>query len=202
MQSEDSFSFLSGPPSSGDPAGTPAPSQSQGRSDTRPWTGTFSAGYADLRSAARRRSRAEPHGGTLSPTALLHEVFLRLSRTPLPIQDSRHLTALCIRIMRQILVDQARHRLVRRKRRPQAPILLDRVASRQPSPEDVLALDEALQQLRRLDPRRADVFALRFYCSLTFDEIAANLGIARSTASEDWRLARAWLSAQLQGNER
>jgi RNA polymerase sigma factor (sigma-70 family) len=116
------------------------------------------------------------------------------------VHDARHLTAICIRIMRQILVDQARHRLVRRRRQAALPVLPDRMHARTPSPESVLALDEALERLRLLDARKADVFALRFYCALTLDEVAANLGIARSTASEDWRFARAWLAAQLEGN--
>lgn len=162
------------------------------------WAASFGALYADLRAAAHRVCGAQAHG-TMQPTALLHEVYLRLSKAAPAINDTHHLSALCVRIMRQILVDRARRQTLRRTvaRRDGARLAADMLSTRAPTPDEVLAIDEALTGLRTLDQRKADVFALRFFCAMTIDEVAGMLGVARSTVAADWRFARAWLADQL-----
>lgn len=167
------------------------------------WSRSFGEQYAQLRAAAHRVCRSQRGMATLPPTALLHEVYLRLSRASPSINNDEHLTALCVRIMRQIIIDRARSQASRQASGSKAGMRArDLMSSRAPTPEQVLAIDEALTGLRTLDPRKADVFALRFFCAMTIDEVARVLSVARSTVAEDWRFARAWLAEHLRGTTR
>jgi len=158
--------------------------------------------YEQLHRMARSYVWRERPGHTLQATALVNEAFLRLVDTrDLEWTDRAHFFAVCARVMRRILVDAARSRAAI-KRGGQGDrataINLDHL----PTPgkamsAEVCALDEALNALARIDPRRAQVIELRFFGGLTVDETAQVLQISAQTVMRDWSLARAWLARQL-----
>jgi RNA polymerase sigma factor (TIGR02999 family) len=161
--------------------------------------------YEHLHRMARSYMRNERSGHTLQPTALVNEAFLRLVDTrDLDWTDRAHFFAVCARVMRRILVDAARSRAAI-KRGGQADraehttgIDFDRLPT--PGTEmsaQVCALDEVLNTLARLDPRRARVIELRFFGGLTVEETGQVLQISPQTVMRDWRLARAWLAREL-----
>ena len=161
--------------------------------------------YEQLHRMARRYMRNERPGHTLQTTALVNEAFLRLVDTrDLDWTDRAHFFAVCARVMRRILVDAARSRAAI-KRGGQA----DRVEHASATDLDqlptsgaemsaqVCALDDALNELARIDPRRAQVIELRFFGGLTVEETGQVLEISPQTVMRDWRLARAWLAREL-----
>jgi len=161
--------------------------------------------YEQLHRMARRYMRSERPGHTLQATALLNEAFLRLVDTrDLDWNDRSHFFAVCARVMRRILVDAARSRAAI-KRGGQADraehstaINLDQLPD--PASEtsaQVCALDEALNRLAQIDPRRAHVIELRFFGGLTVEETARALEISPQTVMREWKLARAWLAREL-----
>ena len=166
--------------------------------------------YEQLHRMARRYMRSERPGHTLQATALLNEAFLRLVDTrDLDWNDRSHFFAVCARVMRRILVDAARSRAAI-KRGGQADraehstaINLDQLPD--PASEtsaQVCALDEALNRLAQIDPRRAHVIELRFFGGLTVEETARALEISPQTVMRDWKLARAWLARELSQSSR
>ncbi len=161
--------------------------------------------YEHLRRMARGYMRNERIGHTLQPTALVNEAYLRLvDARDLDWRDRTHFFAVCARVMRRILVDAARSRAAI-KRGGQAdrvehstPIDLDQLPTAGAEMgAQVCALDEALNALERIDPRRAQVIELRFFGGLTVEETAQVLQISAQTVMRDWRLARAWLGREL-----
>jgi len=161
--------------------------------------------YEQLHRMARRYMRTERAGHTLQATALVNEAFLRLvDAQDLDWTDRAHFFAVCARVMRRILVDAARSRAAI-KRGGQAnraehssAINLDDLPM--PGTEisaQVCALDEALDVLAQLDPRRARVIELRFFGGLTVEEAGHVLQVSPQTVMRDWRLARAWLAREL-----
>jgi RNA polymerase sigma factor (TIGR02999 family) len=160
--------------------------------------------YAELHRVARRHKRTEREN-TLQTTALVHEAYLRLvDAKGLACQDRTHFFALSAQIMRRILVDAARAR-VAAKRGGDAPPLdhseainLDEIAGNasQKSAE-VLALDQALDDLARVDARKARVIELRFFGGLSVEETAEVLRMSPQSVMRDWKLARAWLVREL-----
>lgn len=162
----------------------------------------FAAVYGELRAIAGRLLRSERAGHTLQPTALANEAYLRLVvGDGIGARGRAEFLALASRAMRNILVDHARAR-GRLKRGGGARRLT--ISDATPGGEggaevDLIALDEAMEKLRTLDERKAQLVELRFFGGLSADEAAAVLGVARSTAAEDWRLARAWLRRALEG---
>jgi RNA polymerase sigma factor (TIGR02999 family) len=159
--------------------------------------------YEHLKRIARRQLRAEPVGHTLSTTALVHEAYLKLvNQTRAEWQDRGHFFAVASGAMRRILVDYARR--YRAERRggddgaPAQPVPLDDteipVAERA---EALIALDEALERLGRLDPQQARVVECRFFGGLTEAETAAALGISQRTVAREWVTARGWLYQEL-----
>jgi RNA polymerase sigma factor (TIGR02999 family) len=161
--------------------------------------------YEHLHRMARRYVRHERPGQTLQATALVNEAFLRLVDTRnLDWTDRAHFFAVCARVMRRILVDTARSRAAI-KRGGQADraehataIDLDHLPmSGTEMSDQVCALDEALNALARIDPRRAQVIELRFFGGLTVEETGDVLQISPQTVMRDWRLARAWLAREL-----
>jgi RNA polymerase sigma-70 factor (ECF subfamily) len=156
--------------------------------------------YAELRAIAAVQMRAERAGHTLQPTALVHELFLRLDRgQPIAWNDRGHFFRLAAQAMRRLLVDFARRRLAERRGGDFAHVTLGRAdeAAAAQRPEEVLAMDEALERLGVLDPRQAQVVELRAFSGMTMDEIAAALGLSLSTVEREWRAARAWLRREL-----
>jgi RNA polymerase sigma factor (TIGR02999 family) len=158
--------------------------------------------YDDLRARARRFLRDERTRHTLSPTALVHEAYDRLAHGPLPPECGRtEFVAIAAAVMRRVLVDHARARAAAKRgaRRPPVRLATGQDAGAPSGVEtlDVLALDEALQQLETLNGRHARVIELRFYAGMTVPEVATTLGVSVTTVESDWRMARAWLARAL-----
>ena len=161
--------------------------------------------YAQLRLQARRYLRKEPPGVMLESTGLVHELYLRLTHAEhVDWQDRVHFFALCAQLMRRILVDAARARRAAKRggaaeRGEHAPMDLDQVAASDSNVGSLCALDDALEELRQIDPRRVQVVEMRFFGGLSVDETAAVLQVSPQTVMRDWRLARAWLARELRG---
>ena len=159
--------------------------------------------YDDLRALARSQLRREYQERTLEPTALVHEAYLKMVRGQrLQASDRSHFLALAAHAMRQVLVDHARRRNAAKREAAEnwKPITLGDVegsVSRQElAPEDLLALDDALE---RLEPRQRKVVECRFFAGMTDEEIAAALGVTDRTVRREWVKARAWLNRALYG---
>jgi RNA polymerase sigma factor (TIGR02999 family) len=161
--------------------------------------------YDRLRRMARSHMRHERPGHTLQATALVNEAFLRLiDARDLDWTDRAHFFAVCARVMRRILVDAARSRAAT-KRGGQAERVEHSTAinfDQLPNPASqtsaqVCALDEALDMLAQIDPRRAQVIELRFFGGLTVEETAQVLQTSPQTVMREWKLARAWLAREL-----
>jgi RNA polymerase sigma factor (TIGR02999 family) len=154
--------------------------------------------YAELRRRARHCLRRERPDHTLRPTALVHEAYLRLVHLDdVSWHDRAHFFALAARLMRRILVDQARaHRY--RKRGGGAPtVTFDEALAISARAPDVVALDDALEVLARHDARKARVVEMRFFGGLTNVEIARALNVSTDTVTRDWQIARLWLRREL-----
>ncbi len=161
--------------------------------------------YAQLRAQARRYMRSEPTGMTLQSTALVHELYLRLTKAQeVDWQDRLHFFALSAQMMRRILVDSARARAALKRgggaarAEHSSAVDLDQIPALQSDPALALcALDDALESLARIDSRRAQVIELRFFGGLSVEETGEVLQISPQTVMRDWRLARAWLAHEL-----
>ena len=160
----------------------------------------FALVYGQLRSHARRQlGRVDP-GQTLSTTALVHEVYLRLARQDaVPARDRGHFFAVAATAMRQIIVDHARRRHARKRGLGIRPEALDeaRVGS-DARAEEVLAVDQALSRLEALDPRLGRLVELRFFAGLSVEEAAEALDVTDRTLRRDWRKACAFLAHELE----
>lgn len=151
--------------------------------------------YGELRRVAHRFLQAEKRPNhTLRSTELVHEAYLRLvDQQPAELQNRAHFFAVSARLMREILVDYARSRRAL-KRGYGCTITLDHaVAPAQEQDLDVLALDDALNELDRCDAQQARIVELRFFGGLSIDETASVLQISPATVKRDWATARAWL---------
>lgn len=155
--------------------------------------------YRELRHRAASDFRRERADHTLQATAVVHELYLALvEQTGLRFENREHFLALASHMMRRILVDHARRRArVKRGGRMEKVVLEDATALVVERPDDLVALDGALQDLARMDPRKADLVELRFFGGLSLPEAAQVLGISRATAVREWRRARAWLYIEL-----
>lgn len=158
--------------------------------------------YGELRRTADLLLNREFEAHTLQPTALVHEVYLKLARSGAPDAESRaHFLGIAARAMRQVLVDHARKRKAAKRGKGEAFVTLGEHAdAAAPDAESMLALDDALQRLGRLDARLAQVVELRFFGGLTEEQVAATLGVTSRTVQRDWAKARAWLHAQIAGD--
>lgn len=155
--------------------------------------------YAELRRIAAREMRRERPGQTLQTTALVHEAYLRLLKdASLSFANRAHFLGIAARAMREILIERARARAARKRGGQALRVTFDEQTLRTPPPPvDVLALDEALRRLARLDERHARVVELRYFGGLSVDETAAALGVSLATVKRSWTLARAWLYKEL-----
>ncbi|HEX4871324.1 MAG TPA: ECF-type sigma factor [Nevskiaceae bacterium] len=158
--------------------------------------------YPELRRAARGIRAGLRAGDTLQTTALIHEAYLKLAGSP-AWKNRGHFLAAAAMAMRQVLVDAARARLALRRGAGQTPLSLDEVALDLPAggepDERVLAVAEALERLRALNPRLAQVVECRYYAGYSEEETAAALAITDRTVRRDWVKARAWLFRELGG---
>ncbi len=156
--------------------------------------------YAELRRLAAHYLKSERDGHTLQPTALVHEAFLKLVEQKTNWQNRGHFFAMAANLMRRILVDYARSYQAEKRGGVAEKISLDDVfVFVKEKPAQILALDEALEELSKIDKRRSQVVELRFFGGLSNEEIAEVLKVHVNTVVRDWSLARAWLKTQMQG---
>ncbi len=157
--------------------------------------------YAELRRLAKRRMRLERPDHTLQTTALINEAYLRLVDVRnVHWQNRAHFFALCARLMRRILVDYARTRHYAKRGGGAQPVSLEQSPAVSPAPStDLVAVDDALKALTKIDDRKAQVVELRFFGGLTVEESAEVLKVSPETVRRDWKLAKVWLLRELSG---
>jgi RNA polymerase sigma factor (TIGR02999 family) len=154
--------------------------------------------YRELRGLAAAYIRRERKDHTLQATALVHEAYLRLVDQPQVESPNRpRFFAIAANLMRQILVNYARHHRAAKRGGGNKVALDENAGVLQPRGVDLIALDEALEQLAQVDPRQSRIVELRFFGGLTEEEIAGVLGVAAITVKREWRIARAVLLRQL-----
>jgi RNA polymerase sigma factor (TIGR02999 family) len=157
--------------------------------------------YDELRRLAESQLGREAYERTLQPTALVHEVYMRLvGEEDRPIWDNRgHFFGSAARAMRRILVERARGRQrIKRGGGRQRVELNEEMLRQEPEPEQVLTLESALQRLERLHARAGEVVMLRYFAGLTIEETARAMGLSAATVKEDWAFARAWLKREIE----
>ena len=157
----------------------------------------FEALYPELVRLANSRLRG--NAVTISPTVLVHELYLRITQgSALPLNDRNHFFAASAKAMRWILVEHARARGAAKRGGGQLMIELDeQIPGADPGMTSVLALDKGLEALEAISPQRRQVVELRWFGGLEFSEIAALLGVSERTVYRDWERARAFLQAML-----
>ena len=159
--------------------------------------------YQELHRAARRYMSREQPGHTLQTTALINEVYLRLvDLEEVNWHHRAHFFAVCAQLMRRILTDWARKRRYLKRGGEVRLISLDHALLVSAEPEtDLVALDDALNGLAAIDPRKSQVGELRFYGGLSVEETAGVLKVSVETVARDWRLAKLWLVRELSGGK-
>ncbi|MBX3359820.1 MAG: sigma-70 family RNA polymerase sigma factor [Phycisphaeraceae bacterium] len=173
-------------------------------SDDRATTrAAFDRVYAELRELAHSQMRHERAGLTLQPTALVHEVYLRLSRDEGVVwENSRHFFAAAAEAMRRILVERAR-RIASRKHgggRKRVELSEGAEAIDEADPGAMISLDEAMEELRAFDPQLAEVAMLRYFAGLSVERTAEMMGRSERSVKYDWAAARAWLLRRMDGD--
>ena len=155
--------------------------------------------YDELKRQARRLMSRERVDHTLQPTALVHEAFVRLSKqTGMEWQNRSHFFGIASRLMRQILVDHARHHAAaKRGSRPIHYSLDDVDIPVEERAESILVLNDALDRLEKLDEKQAKVVEMRFFGGLSNAEIAAALDVSERTVVREWKMAKLWLFREL-----
>lgn len=154
--------------------------------------------YKELKRIARREMRAEHGPRTLQSTALVNEAWLRLADIKkMDWQHRAHFFGISARIMRRILVENARARLADKRGGHDVRITFDEALPLTAKDSQMIALDEALSAMAKFDDRKAQVIELRFFGGLSVEETAHVLGVSEPTVHRDWRIARAWLLSEL-----
>jgi RNA polymerase sigma factor (TIGR02999 family) len=155
--------------------------------------------YQELRRLAAHKMANEAPGHTLQPTALVHEAWLHLGGDKQPLWQNRaHFFGAAAEAMRRILVDRARRKMTLKRGGELKRVDLDEIELTSPMPDDELvALDEALDRLAKIDTRAAEMVKLCFFVGLTQEAAAGELGVSISTAERVWGFARAWLLREL-----
>ncbi len=160
--------------------------------------------YRELRNLAAAKLADEKPGQTLQPTALVHEAYLRLVDTKEVLRwNSRsHFFAAAAESMRRILIEQARRKKSRKRGGELKRVELAATDPALPGPDlDLLALDEAIQQLEEVDRRAAQVVKLRFFAGLTGRQIAQALAVSAATVDNDWAYAKSWIRGRLSADD-
>ncbi len=155
--------------------------------------------YDELRKLAEDRMARLPPGQTLQPTALVHEAYLRLvGKSNLRLEDRRHFFFAAARAMRDILVERARRKSGPTRGGGRHRVeLTDSVAIRDPVPEEILALHDALADLEQQDPLKGKIVDLRYFAGMGMSEVAQVLGMSERTLHRHWRFIKAWLKSRL-----
>lgn len=159
--------------------------------------------YDQLRALAGHFFAARGDGHTLQPTILADDVFMKLVRkTDVSWESRAHFFAVAAKAMRDLLVDHARARQAKKRGGDwQRITLADVTAGTRDRQLDLIDLDDALRQLAAVDPRQERIVELRYFAGLTVQEVAEVLGVSERTVLYDWRMARAWLRARLEGDD-
>jgi len=179
-----------------------AMANSIGTDALRPLDAVFSLAYEELRRLARSIRRNDLRG-SLTPTAIVNEAWIKLSRTPAVASVSPlHFKRIAARAMRQVLVDAARRRQTQIRGVEIQRVTFDEAThlglqTALSSDREVLALDAALDRLAQLEPRQAALVEARFFGGLAMAEVTELLGISEATALRDWRAAKAWLAVEI-----
>jgi RNA polymerase sigma factor (TIGR02999 family) len=156
--------------------------------------------YDELRRLAQAYLRRESVGHTLQSTALVHEAYIRLIDQRVSWQNRAHFFAIAAQSMRRILVDHARSRNAAKRGDGACRVTLDEgLIEAQQRDVDVIALDEALTNLAKLDPQQGQIVELRFFAGLSIEDTAEVLKISPATVKRDWAMAKAWLYREMQG---
>jgi RNA polymerase sigma factor (TIGR02999 family) len=159
--------------------------------------------YDELRRRARHYLRGERPNHTLQPTALVHEVYLRMVKLDhVDWHDRAHFFAVAAQNMRRVLVDSARARRYQKRGGGAINVTFDEALAVSDRSPDLVALDDALDVLAAQDERKARVVELRFFGGLTNEEIAEALGISTDTVTRDWQMAKLWLRRELKKERR
>lgn len=155
--------------------------------------------YTEFQRLARKQLSGEGEGHTLQPTALVNEVYLKLiQQDRVDWKGKTHFFAIGAQAMRRILIDHARKRNRIKRGGDRARVEFDADLALSPGKdEDLLALEEALEKLEKLDERQARIVELRFFGGLTVAEVAEVLGVSKRTVESDWTMVRAWLRREL-----
>lgn len=161
----------------------------------------FASVYLELKRLSARRMREESPDHTLQPTALVHEVFLKLSSGDAPeFNDRQHFLAAAAQAMRRILVDHARTRKAAKRGGGAAKFQVqDGDVQVEHDPDTLIDIDAALVELEAQDAELAQLVTLRFFAGLNIDEAAEAMSMSRATAKRRWAYARAWLQTKLDG---
>lgn len=159
--------------------------------------------YKELRQLATKKLSNEVANQSLSATALVHEAYLVLAKDGDPRWDNRgHFYTAAAVVMRRILIDRARRRLTQRRGGGIKPEQLADDSIHAPAapsqPDELLALNDALDKLTREDKRKGELVMLRYFVGLSIEEAAEALGISKATAKRDWVFSRAWLLRELE----
>jgi RNA polymerase sigma factor (TIGR02999 family) len=165
----------------------------------------FALLYEELKELAHRQRLRWRDDHTLNTTALVHEAYLKLvGQAALEVQSRAHFAALAARAMRHILCNHARDRRALKRGGGLDPLPLDErallAAPSSPSPEPaqrLVALDDALRRLEKVDPRQSQVVECRFFGGLTVEETATAIGVSPRTVKRDWAVAQAWLNREM-----
>lgn len=158
--------------------------------------------YGDLRRIARHQLRKEPRDLTMQTTALVNEVYLRLTRQDrVTLTDRAHFFHLVSHMIRRILVDEARRRTaVKRPSRNDRVVFDEEFMAPQEKQEEWIAVNEALDKFEQIDPRRTQIVEMRYFGGFTLEEIAGIMEVSEATIRRDWNVARAWLLNSLTGS--
>jgi RNA polymerase sigma factor (TIGR02999 family) len=159
--------------------------------------------YDDLRRLASRYMRREPADHPLQPTALVHEAYLRLiDQHRVKWRNRAHFYGVAASLMRRILVDHVRARRADKRGGGWERVTLEELdAAATPRNVDVVALHEALERLAAFDPQQERIVELRYFGGLTIDETAEVIGVSPATVVREWTIAKAWLRADLSGEQ-
>lgn len=159
--------------------------------------------YEELRRLARHYLQGERPDHTLQSTALVHEAYVRLlGQNPPEWKGRAHFFGVAAKLMRQILVDHARtHRAAKRGGNSVKMTLVEGLLGHKGKDVDLLALDDALNNLAKLSPQQSDIVELRFFSGLTIEDTSEVLGVSPATVKRNWTTARAWLFRELKQSE-
>jgi RNA polymerase sigma-70 factor (ECF subfamily) len=157
--------------------------------------------YQELKAIAAKKMQAERPDHTLQPTALVNEVYLRMvDQTRVDWRNKSHFCSVAANLMRRILIDYARKRTAGKRGGRARKLVLDEelLLSEATDPLDLIVFDDVLNELARLNERHARIVELRYFGGLNIEEVAEAIGVSPATIKNDWRVARAWLTTQLE----